>query len=940
MGRLPLPQGPGVDPEFRESLTENEAADSAEDDFLDVEADPTAFSKASVSSSSNSSEPSKTSGSKGSTASSGSGSRVPLNNAKTDVIMKVETLPDSRVKSSAGLLNVALVLGTAAVLILFVLKAKRMNDLLMGEALFIWNIAVASFNLVIVSICLAFMIHRLRLARIHKKRWSRRRLMGTRLFMVELVTQLVNSIFYLLPNVYILIQDCGWFDAIIPWSGFVRFTCWNIIYTIISIQVSNQTPYVDENNEPIERFDATWMDAPITIHKWKLGPWLIFETMLLAVTFRAAYGSSWSGTQKTNPTFCKQDGFDCPLDPVILYLTMGIGCIVLGHFFYFIYKRRETRALLNTKAYTQYRLGNVFGRLNSRIRVLAYSFMTVSFGLLWFYNVNSCASYTLGWFGFLPLQFVQSVMVAVCTLFFHPVKPNQDFNLNLWLQEFSWTERELCSKKKKRGNGMCEYSTPMFCFETAMKAYYWSEFVYDYREVEKSPFNLETAMELYKLNNYEMFLEPSHDTKVLLAWSNDTVLLAFRGTKTVKNVVADLKLLRKPHPPKRNGWWSRPMTHRGFLDTWQSNGLDQRILQKMKDIIGERVFVRGGKNLQVLVTGHSLGGAVASLAAFDIARYVGVPMCCIRCYTFGAPRTGNHAFAREYNALVPDTWHIINDQDYVTRTLKFIRMYKRHGHRVIINAGGDMIVKPSFLEISVLKRWGHVNVAHHLLSSYRKSLIAVVEAQFKNDKRVEGGMSAILDLLNVKPMSSPSNLAKVLGVDRASLVRLSVYGSRLKDLSKKQKRRARRERLEQVSSALRNRGSMIGGSMLEKIRSFGPMSKSQVMECDGMCPESTMACGRKICHDMTPCRKTGADLRCESGFICPVSHMPHVTFGGVEGSIPDDHAFHDVENQFSVAQEQKLPSRGQPFRDSAIDMREVPLSIPEETSVDVGEGEI
>ena len=34
----------------------------------------------------------------------------------------------------------------------------------------------------------------------------------------------------------------------------------------------------------------------------------------------------------------------------------------------------------------------------------------------------------------------------------------------------------------------------------------------------------------------------------------------------------------------------------------------------------------------------------------------------ISCYTFGAPRTGNHAFAREYDDLVPDTWGIINDQ--------------------------------------------------------------------------------------------------------------------------------------------------------------------------------------------------------------------------------------------------------------------------------------
>ena len=38
----------------------------------------------------------------------------------------------------------------------------------------------------------------------------------------------------------------------------------------------------------------------------------------------------------------------------------------------------------------------------------------------------------------------------------------------------------------------------------------------------------------------------------------------------------------------------------------------------------------------------------------------------VQCYTFGAPRTGNHAFARLYNAAVPDTWHVINNNDVVT----------------------------------------------------------------------------------------------------------------------------------------------------------------------------------------------------------------------------------------------------------------------------------
>ncbi len=43
-------------------------------------------------------------------------------------------------------------------------------------------------------------------------------------------------------------------------------------------------------------------------------------------------------------------------------------------------------------------------------------------------------------------------------------------------------------------------------------------------------------------------------------------------------------------------------------------------------------------------SGHSLGGALATLAACEIAK--ACPAVDVACYTFGAPRTGNHAFAR------------------------------------------------------------------------------------------------------------------------------------------------------------------------------------------------------------------------------------------------------------------------------------------------------
>ena len=64
--------------------------------------------------------------------------------------------------------------------------------------------------------------------------------------------------------------------------------------------------------------------------------------------------------------------------------------------------------------------------------------------------------------------------------------------------------------------------------------------------------------------------------------------------------------------------------------------------------------------------GHSLGGALATLAAYDIQQELTnhgqQQQVEVVCYSFGAPRTGNHAFARDYNHMVPDTWSIINGQ--------------------------------------------------------------------------------------------------------------------------------------------------------------------------------------------------------------------------------------------------------------------------------------
>ena len=62
---------------------------------------------------------------------------------------------------------------------------------------------------------------------------------------------------------------------------------------------------------------------------------------------------------------------------------------------------------------------------------------------------------------------------------------------------------------------------------------------------------------------------------------------------------------------------------------------------------------------RLLVTGHSLGGALAVLAAFDIK--LAISSLQVEVYTYGTPYPSNRAFAREFNELLPEAWHVIHD---------------------------------------------------------------------------------------------------------------------------------------------------------------------------------------------------------------------------------------------------------------------------------------
>jgi triacylglycerol lipase len=134
-----------------------------------------------------------------------------------------------------------------------------------------------------------------------------------------------------------------------------------------------------------------------------------------------------------------------------------------------------------------------------------------------------------------------------------------------------------------------------------------------------------------------------------VAERNKSFYLIFRGTQTIEEWVGDLNIRLRPYPVQGYG-----QVHEGFLRTY--NSIRKEIMQSLS--------VKGHTN-RLLVAGHSLGAAMATLALPDIEASLNIKVTSV--FTFGSPRVGDDAFARAYNtAFGRRSFRIVNTSDIVT----------------------------------------------------------------------------------------------------------------------------------------------------------------------------------------------------------------------------------------------------------------------------------
>jgi hypothetical protein len=137
--------------------------------------------------------------------------------------------------------------------------------------------------------------------------------------------------------------------------------------------------------------------------------------------------------------------------------------------------------------------------------------------------------------------------------------------------------------------------------------------------------------------------------------SEDRVMLAIRGTATFIEWLVDAEFKRCAFP----GATGAGMVEDGFCGVYAS----MKCSSTGSDVLS---FVRAlPSTTRVTIAGHSLGAAVATLLAVDIAA--NVPDVDLSLYTFASPRVGDATFAAFSAARITTHFRIVNRPDIVPR---------------------------------------------------------------------------------------------------------------------------------------------------------------------------------------------------------------------------------------------------------------------------------
>ncbi len=208
------------------------------------------------------------------------------------------------------------------------------------------------------------------------------------------------------------------------------------------------------------------------------------------------------------------------------------------------------------------------------------------------------------------------------------------------------------------------------------------------------------------LGGTDFVFDTALSTQSITSIHGDHVVLAFRGSEAIADWLANANFL----PSARE---AGVKVHSGFSDA-----LDE---------VWSDIEARLDPAASVVVSGHSLGAALACLAAWRLHRS-GRNVHAV--YGYGQPRTGHSDFRSAYESVLGDrTFRFINHIDLITRVPLLIQGYRHVGRRMYFDgegrfhpdASGWAIVRDDVkYRLAHLGRVDSVGIGPHLIGPYQR----------------------------------------------------------------------------------------------------------------------------------------------------------------------------------------------------------------------------
>jgi triacylglycerol lipase len=191
--------------------------------------------------------------------------------------------------------------------------------------------------------------------------------------------------------------------------------------------------------------------------------------------------------------------------------------------------------------------------------------------------------------------------------------------------------------------------TANFTIENARALMWFAQLAYEYETDDQD--KIADVRALWKFDRITPFeskkneLSATYDSHGLIGEGRGAVLLAFAGTDPLiwETVATDLRTVPNPED-----------IHAGFAVATGA----------VKDKIDQAVAISRQRQQPLLITGHSLGAAMAAIAA-EMAYDAGHAPVAV--YTYGMPRTGGKTFKARYDEkkLSGITYRLVNGPDIV-----------------------------------------------------------------------------------------------------------------------------------------------------------------------------------------------------------------------------------------------------------------------------------